>query len=89
MPKQKLLRGKKELKDFLPCFLVVVVLLGGLFYEFLSCIASIVLCLRLFFLARKNRRLIFKLNLCGIAIISISVSYLFSIIWAVDSGMAT
>lgn len=85
MPKRKLLSSKKE---FLPYFLVASVLFGSLFYEFLSCIASIVLCLHLFFIARKKRRLVFKANLSSIAIISIAAFYLFSIYWAVDPGMA-
>lgn len=75
-------------KKFIAFFLMVSILFGGLFYEFLSCIASIVLCIHLFLLFRKNKRLIFRLNLCSIAILGVSASYLLSVCWAVDSGMA-
>ncbi len=68
--------------------LLASVLTAGLFYEFLSCAAAAVLCGYLLVTVKKNKRFIFNLNLCGITVITISLFYLTSSFWAIDSGMA-
>ena len=68
--------------------LIASVLSVGLFNEYLSCAASIVLCIYIFILMRKNKKLVFVHGLPAFAVMIIPLFYLVSILWAVDAGMA-
>lgn len=60
----------------------------GLFHEFLSCVASVILCICLLILVHKNKIIVFKSNIASFTVMIISFMYLVSILWAVDPGMA-
>lgn len=74
--------------NFSSIFLVISLLFMGLFHEFLSCIASVILCAYLLTAALKNGSIKFNLNLSSISIAAIVSFYGLSALWAVDSGMA-
>lgn len=81
--------NKYKLKlNFSNIFLVISLLFMGLFHEFLSCIASVILCAYLLTAALKNGSIKFNLNLSSISIAAIVSFYGLSALWAVDSGMA-
>lgn len=85
----KMILNKHKLKsNFSSIFLVMSIFFMGLFHEFLSCIASIILCIYLVVFVIKNGGIKFNLNLASISIITISVFYGISALWAIDSGMA-
>lgn len=74
--------------NFSSTFLALSILIMGLFHEFLSCIASIILCIYLIVFAIKNGGIKLNLNLASVSIITISAFYGISALWAIDSGMA-
>lgn len=75
-------------RGFIEIFLAVSLLAVGLFYEFLSCAASIALCVYLIYTIKKNGGFVFKKNLGGITAVIIPLFYGLSAFWAVDPGMA-
>lgn len=75
-------------RSFLSIFLAVSLSAVGLFYEFLSCAASIALCVYLIYIVKKNGGFVFKKNLGGITAVVIPLFYGLSAFWAVDPGMA-
>lgn len=60
----------------------------GIFHEFIGCLFTAVELIFLYYLYRKNRRLIVYDNLNFIFLVFIIFMYLFSVIYAIDRGMA-
>lgn len=77
-----------KLKNINNILFFVCLFAVGLFNEYLACIASALLLLRLGFVAVKSGRFSFKLNFVTLTIFAVSFFYLLSSLWAVDSGMA-
>lgn len=75
-------------KGFVRIFLAASLLTVGLFYEFLSCAASALMCVYLIYTIKKNGCFVFRTSLGGITVIFISLMYGVSAFWAVDPGMA-
>lgn len=81
---------KFKLNDigFIPAILVLSFMCVGVFHEYISCIVSVAMLTWLFLKYKKEKRLFFRINAVSIAIGVLVISYLLSIIWAVDSGLA-
>ena len=60
----------------------------GAFYEYYSCAFSVLLIFFLIWKIRKQKIFCFYWNSTSIAVIGMFALYLFSILWAIDSGMA-
>ena len=60
----------------------------GAFYEYYSCAFSVLLLIFLIWKVRKEKQFCFYRNSTSIAVIGMLALYLFSILWAIDSGMA-
>lgn len=80
----------KRIKDFgsLPIIFYLSLISVGCFHDFVSCIFAVVLSAFLIFKIIREKKLILNLNIAFIATIVITVFYLLSAIWAIDSGMA-
>lgn len=68
--------------------LIASVLSVGLFNEYLCCAASIILCIYIFTLIRKNKKLVYVHGLSAFSVMIIPIFYLASVLWSVDAGMA-
>lgn len=68
--------------------LAVCLMCVGLFFEFLSCIASAVLCVYIVVTARRNKKLVYISSFQTAAVVSIPLFYFCSVFWAIDMGMA-
>lgn len=79
---------KKHKINFITLFIIMSLLAMGLFHEFLSCIASVVLCVYIGYTAYKNKKISFDMNLTSIAVASIVFFYGISAFWAIDKGAA-
>lgn len=73
---------------FVECFILTAILAMGLFHEFLSCIAGMVLCVYICVYSCKNKKLSFNLNISSVAILLICLFYCLSCFWAIDKGSA-
>ncbi len=73
---------------FLEVYFFLSLCAVGLFHEYLSSLAGVVLCLYLFWQARRKKTLRLHWNLTAAALLAMTVFYLLSAFWAVDSGMA-
>ncbi len=60
----------------------------GLFHDYISCIASVVLSVALIIYAIRNKKLVIYINLITISAFVAVLFYGLSCFWAVDSGMA-
>ena len=60
----------------------------GLFYEYVSCIASVCLALWLLIEGVRKKRIVVRKNLTVLSVAVIVVFYGLSVFWATDSGMA-
>lgn len=69
-------------------FLVVSAVLVGLYFEFLSCAASVFLIYHLWYLARKRGRLKIPIGISFVALTVMVAFYGLSVLWAVDKGLA-
>lgn len=69
-------------------FLVFSLFAVSLFNEYLCCAASAFLCVYLFVLIHRNKKLVFIRSAASITILIISFLYLISVFWAIDKGMA-
>lgn len=67
--------------------LLSVVLIGG-FNEYVSCILSVILCAYLSFKIAKTKKLVIKPSLTLLSVALIVLGYGFTVLYAVDSGMA-
>lgn len=74
--------------SFGECVLYFSLFFVGIFHVYLSCALSIVLLIRLAILAHKNGSLNVCVDMTFIAVTVLAVAYLFSTIWAIDSGTA-
>lgn len=74
--------------NFVQCFILVSVFAMGLFHEFLSCIAGMVLCVYICVYAYKNKKLTFYMNVSSASVLLICLFYFLSCFWAVDKGSA-
>ena len=70
------------------CILYLSLFFVGIFHVYLSCSLSIVLLIRLAILAHKNGSLNIRFDMNFIAVSVLALAYLFSTIWAIDSGTA-
>lgn len=74
------------------CFTDIVLLLSivfvGGFNEYVSCILSVILCAYLVFKTIKTKKLLIKPSITLLSVALICLGYGFTIIYAVDSGMA-
>ncbi len=78
----------KHTDIYIPAILFAVShFMAGLFFEYLSCIASIIFSLYLFFLHKKKTLRIYS-GPTSIALLSVIASFLLSPIWSVDKGMS-
>lgn len=73
---------------FLECFFVFSLFATGLFYEWLSCVSSVALCVYLVYLYNKNKKLSVFLSIESLAVLCIVLFYALTFLWAVDKGMA-
>lgn len=81
---KNIFRGNK----FVPLFLIISIFAVGLFHNPAAFAAAAVLCIYIAVCFEKNKELTFSFNLSSASVLLISVSYLATVIWAVDSGMA-
>lgn len=83
-------KGLQRLRElrFIELFLLVALYAVGLFYEFLSCAASVALCVYLMVRTIKTGSLRLRGNLLSAAVAAVDLLYALSALWAVDSGMA-
>ena len=81
---KNIFRGNK----FVPLFLIISIFAVGLFHNPAAFAAAAVLCIYIAVCFAKNKELTFSFNLSSASVLLISVSYLATVIWAVDSGMA-
>lgn len=73
---------------FIPLMLFLSFVCVGLYHEYLSCIFSVAMLIWLFVKYDKKKRFYFRINLVSITLGVLSLSYLVSIFWAEDSGLA-
>ncbi|MBR6902679.1 MAG: O-antigen ligase family protein [Clostridia bacterium] len=69
-------------------FLFASILAIGLFHEWTSCVASVLLTVWLFFNVIRDKKLTFNINLTLISVVFIVLMYGISAFWALDRGMA-
>lgn len=74
--------------NYLDIILILSLLLSGSFFEYTSCLLSVMLSVYLFVSILKSRYLSLKINLFSISVFSICIMYAISSLWAIDSGMA-
>lgn len=79
---------QKSKINFISVYIIISLFAIGLFHEFLSCIASVALCVYIAYKAIKNRDLILNINLTSISVALIVLGYGVTALWAVDSGAA-
>ena len=82
------IRTKLASIGFVPIIFFMSLLCVGMFHEYISCMIGLIILVWLFLKLNKEKQLIFRINNTSIAIVVIVLSYLISILWAVDSGMA-
>lgn len=84
------MKMKFELNDigFTPMILILSFVCVGVFHEYISCVFSVAMLIWLFLKYKKEKKLFFRINAVSIAIGVLVISYLLSVIWAVDSGLA-
>ena len=73
---------------YLLIFLIVSLLTVGLFYEWASCIASVILIVYLMIFCIKEHLITLKINIVSLSLAILVFFYLISAIWAVDPGMS-
>ena len=89
--KNRNMAGKMEMEKlfrFMNIFLAVIPFLAGLYFEYFSCLAGIVLFGYLIYEIRRQECVYFRLNDASMAVIVLVVFYGISIVFAVDRGMA-
>lgn len=74
--------------NFTEIFLIGCITLTGLFYTYISCLSSAVLCGYLIYKYVKRTTLRWYTNLSSIAILLLVAAYGLTAFWAIDSGMA-
>jgi len=77
----------KELK-LLKIIIVTLPFLFGLFYEYTSYLAGVILCFYLIYLATKRKSIKLSINYGSISIFIVAISYFIVSLYAVDKGMA-
>lgn len=82
-----ILKKTKEF-GFLPIIFLISLIAVGCFHDFVSCLFSILLSAYIIIKILKEKKLVLKLNNAFISTLIITVFYLLSVIWAIDSGMA-
>ncbi|MBO4433727.1 MAG: hypothetical protein J5852_09380, partial [Clostridia bacterium] len=87
------MKNKTENKDFiltltLGIFLAVSILTLGLFHEWTSCVATVLLSVWLFSKAICDKEFSFNINLTFISIVLFVLMYGITAFWAIDKGMA-
>lgn len=84
--------GKADMQDYnirvSQVFLLAAPFLCGGFYEWASCLFSVILTGYLLYLLKKSGVMVIKINLTWISILLLVISYGASMVWAVDHGMA-
>lgn len=85
MPKKKIKRIDLKL---IQIFLFIIPFLFGLFYEFTSYFAQIYLLIVLSIKLIKEKKIRIYLNFSSISLVTISLGYLCTCIYAIDRGMA-
>ncbi len=80
----------KQLKklSFAQILLYISLFVVGVFHVYLSCAVSIVLLIRIFILLKKNGSINLRVDMTFIAVSVLALAYLFSTLWAIDSGTA-
>ena len=79
---------KKLNINFISIVFLINILLAGAFFEYVSCLTSILLIGYLIYIFKKNGKLVFKENISSVAIGILVLFYGISAFWAIDSGMA-
>lgn len=79
---------KKFKIDFISMLFLINMLFAGAFFEYVSCLTSILLIGYLFYIFKKNGKLVFRENISSVAIGLLVLFYGLSCFWAVDAGMA-
>lgn len=82
------MRINKEEFNFIHIFMFLSFIMLGLIDEYLSCIASVILCIYLGYLLSRKRKLVFYLNITSVTILVFVFSYAASVFWAIDYGAA-
>ncbi len=72
----------------LSVILFITCVLSGGFYEYISCVLSVILGIYIVVKIRNQNHIKIKKNLTSAAIVSICIGYGLSCFWAIDSGMA-
>ncbi|MDE6760053.1 MAG: O-antigen ligase family protein [Lachnospiraceae bacterium] len=86
--KGKILYWKEWMADVPTVVFCISPFLTGLFYEFSSALIAMVLLIWLWRYWKKERRLSYFYSISFITVGIIFISYLLSVLWAVDRGMA-
>lgn len=73
---------------FANLILIISLFCVGLFHEYFSCAASIVMISWLIYKAVKEKKSHFYFNAVSLSVLLIAAFYLLSVFWAVDSGVA-
>lgn len=79
---------KENRVNFLTVFIALSLFSIGLFYEYLSCMASVILCIYIVYFSIKNKAFHLKISLASISVFLVVISYGVTAIWAIDSGDA-
>ena len=81
---------KEKIKDitFSEWILFGFLLLGGGFNEYICCAAAFILCCVLIVKTVGKKEFVFRVNLVSVSVVVITLGYLVSTFYAVDSGMA-
>ena len=77
----------KNIKSLDIVLLLSIILSGG-FNEFVSCIITVVISAFLIAKIVKKQLFVLKINFVSVAILSLVLGYLFTVIYAIDTGMA-
>lgn len=82
------MENKIKSNPFIPAFTAASILCVGLFYEWLSAVAAVVLCLYLLIKCIKSGSLRILINPLSVAVAVTVLFYAITPFWAADSGMA-
>lgn len=73
---------------FIPMMFFLSFVFVGVYHEYISCMINVAMLIWLFLKYKKEKRLFYRINTVSVAIGVLVISYLISVLWAVDSGLA-
>ena len=79
---------QQKMPDFMDVFLILSIFGAGLVHEFLACAAGIALCIKLGLQLHADKKMHIYINPGSISVVLICLGYAFSILTALDKGLA-